>query len=138
MRNGTRIATVLLVSVFAVGAATQSVRRPVPTGVWGGKGMQLTVTAAGATIDYGCDAGTIDERLLSDPSGRFAAVGTHSFGRGGPHQPGDPSPKVHKTSYEGIQSGDTMRLTVSLPELERKLGEFTLELGRRASLERCG
>ena len=138
MRNSTRIVTVLLVLVFDAGVGTQSAQMPVPTGIWGGKGIQLTVTAAGATIDYGCDAGTIDERLLSHPSGRFAARGTHSFGRGGPRQRGNPSPKVHKTSYEGIRNGDTMRLTVSLPDLGRKVGEFTLELGRRAALERCG
>ena len=125
-------------SVFDAVVGTQSAQMPVPTGVWGGKGIQLTVTATGATVDYGCDAGTIDERLLSDPAGRFAARGSHSFGRGGPRQRGDPAPKVQRARYQGTRNGDTMQLTISLPELARKVGEFSLELGRRASLERCG
>ena len=114
------------------------VQTPVPAGVWGGKGMQLTITVAGATLDYGCDSGSITEPLLADTSGKFVAHGTHIFGVGGPQQPGAPPRKEHKTRYEGVREGNTIRLIVALVDLKRDVGSFTLVLGRPASLERCG
>jgi len=133
-----KFATVLLISLFACNVGTPSAQEPVPTGVWGGKGIQLTVTADGAGIDYGCDSGTIDERLRSDSHGKFSARGTHVFGRGGPRKPGDPAPKPREARYEGVRNGDKLELKVLLPELNRNLGKFTLRLGERPTLERCG
>jgi hypothetical protein len=98
----------------------------------------MTMTDKGATIDYGCDSGTINEELAFDKQGKFSARGTHAFGRGGPRQIGDPAAKPHGAQYEGIRNGDTLELTVLLPDLDRKLGPFTLKLGQRAILERCG
>jgi len=106
-------------------------------GVWGGEGIKMTVTATGAIIDYGCDVGTIDEVLVVDQSGEFFAGGTYSFGRGGPSQQGAPRPRAHSARYEGTTDGKTIQLSVFLPELSRKVGEFLLELGRQPSLDRC-
>jgi hypothetical protein len=106
-------------------------------GVWGGEGIKMTVTATGATIDYGCDVGTIDERLVLDHSEEFSARGTYSFGRGGPSQLGDPPLRAHPARYDGMTDGKTMRLTVFLPELSRRVGDFLLERGRQPSLDRC-
>jgi hypothetical protein len=105
--------------------------------VWGGEGIRMTVTATGATIDYGCAVGAINEQLVVDQSGGFTARGTHSFGRGGPREPGDPPLRVHPARYEGTTDGKTMQLAVFLPELSRKVGEFLLERGRPPSLDRC-
>jgi hypothetical protein len=133
------IVVALLAAIVGSGARAESAQTPVPGGVWGGKGIQLTVTAAGATIDYGCDTATIDERLLlSGSSGKFTARGTHSFGRGGPRHPDDRASKGHRARYEGTLNGSSMRLSVFLPDLDRRVGEFTLQLGQRAALERCG
>jgi len=119
---------------------TQSlpVQTPVPAGVWGGKGLQLTITETGATLDFGCDSGSITEPLLADASGAFVTHGTHIFGVGGPQQPGAPPRKQHKARYEGVREGDTIRVTIMLVDLKRNVGSFTLVLGRPASLERCG
>ena len=133
-----KVMLVLTMTLFACQVGTQTAQEPVPTGVWGGKGIQLTVTAKGAAIDYGCDSGTIDERLRPDSRKRFTARGTHVFGRGGPRQPGDSVPKPREARYEGVRKGDTLELTVLLPDLNRKLGKFTVQLGQRATLERCG
>jgi hypothetical protein len=138
MRRGAGIAIVFLTCLVDVRVGAQSAATPVPVGKWGGKGLQLTVTTVGARLDYGCDAGTIGEQLMAGPSGVFVAQGTHAFGRGGPRSQGEPPPKPHRARYEGALNGDTLRLTVSLPDLGRKVGVFTLELGQRASLERCG
>ena len=133
-----KFVTVLLISLFACNPGTPSAQEPVPTGVWGGKGIQLTVTADGAGIDYGCDSGTIDEKLVADSYGKFRARGTHVFGTGGPRKPGDPAPKPREARYEGVRNGDKLELSVQLPELNRSLGKFTLQLGQRPTLERCG
>lgn len=138
MRISTIVGTALLFFALNAHLKTQSDAKAVPIGVWGGKGIRLTVTGAGATVSYDCDAGTIVEPLLTNRSGAFLARGTHTFGRGGPRGPGAPPPRRHNASYQGVLDGDMMRLTVSLPDLGRTLGEFTLELGRRAVLERCG
>ncbi len=132
------VALVWASCAFAAAVNAQSTRTPASTGVWGGKGIQLTVTAKGATISYDCDTGVIDEPLLIERSGRFLAHGTHTFGRGGPRPPGAVARRTHHARYEGIIDGNTMRLTVTLPDLQRTLGDFTLDLGRRAILERCG
>lgn len=133
-----KFSTVLMISLFACNLGTPSAQKPVAMGVWGGKGIEMTVTANGARIDYGCDSGTIDGRLRSDPRGRFFARGTHAFGRGGPRKPGDPAPRARQARYEGVRNGDKLELTVLLPELNRNLGKFILRLGQRATLERCG
>lgn len=138
MRNCTAIASVLVLFLLSAGVRTQSAQTPVPAGEWGGKGIKLTVTSAGANIEYDCAAGTIDERLLTDASGKFVAAGRHAFGQGGPREKGERPSKRHAARYEGTRDANTMRLTVTLPGLGRKVGEFTLELGRRASLDRCG
>ena len=127
----------LLIAISS-GIRPVSAQSPAPTGVWGGKGIQLTVTAKGATISYDCDTGVIDGPLLIEPSGKFLAHGTHTFGRGGPRPPGAAARRTHDARYQGVVDDGRMRLTVTLPDLQRKLGDFTLELGRRAILERCG
>ena len=133
-----KVMMVFTMLLFAGEAGTVTAQNPVPNGMWGGEGIELIVTAKGAKIDYGCDSGTVDERLRPDSRGRFSARGTHAFGRGGPRQPGDPTPVPHEARYEGVRKGDTLELTVLLPDLKRNLGGFTLHLGRRPTLERCG
>lgn len=120
------------------GASLQDRLVPVPEGVWGGRGIQVTVRSAGGVIDYGCDSGTIEGRLAADDEGRFSATGTHAFGRGGPRKDGDPPRAPRSARYEGRLRDGEMRLRVHLPELGRTVGEFTLRLGERPVLERCG
>jgi len=133
-----KLATILVISLFACNVGTPNAQEPVRTGVWGGKGIQLTVTANGAGIDYGCDSGTIDGPIQPDSRGKFVARGTHVFGRGGPRAPGDPAPKPREARYQGVSKGNKLELTVLLPELDRNLGKFTVQLGQRPTLERCG
>src|SRR5688572_19381216 len=133
-----KFVAILLISLFACDPGTPSAQEPVPKGTWGGNGIELKVTANGAGVDYGCDSGTIEGKLEADSGGKFSARGTHVFGQGGPRNPGDPAPKPSEARYEGVRNGDKLELTVLLPELKRNLGKFTLQLGQRPTLERCG
>jgi len=101
-------------------------------GVWGGPGIQLTVTAAGATADYGCDIGFVSEPLVLDHS-KFSATGTYTYSAsltGTPEKP-------HPARYEGTAGETTMELRVYLVDLARTVGPFQLALGRSAVLARC-
>jgi hypothetical protein len=138
MRISTVVAVPMIVVTLVTNVGAQSAGLPVPVGVWGGQGIQLTVREAGSTISYNCASGTITEPLLVNPAGRFVVRGTHTFGLGGPRLSGASSRRSHKATYEGVVDGHMMKLTVSLPDLGRTVGDFTLELGRRAALERCG
>ena len=129
---------VLAISLIAFGRDTPSAQQPVRNGVWGGNGIEMTVTTRRATIDYGCDSGTIDGKLRTDSKGRLHARGTHVFGQGGPRTAGGPAAKLREARYEGVRRGDRLDLTVLLPELNRNLGKFSLRFGQRAMLERCG
>lgn len=132
----------LVMALLVAAVATACGETPGPSdlqagGTWGGVGIQLEVLpGGGARIDYGCDSGTIDGRLPG--SGPFELAGTHTFGSGGPRQPDEPPRTAHLARYDGMIAGNTMTLMVSLPTLSRRIGEFSLELNRRATLERCG
>src|SRR5687767_12903312 len=130
--------TILLISLYACNVGIQSAQERVPTGVWGGKGIQLTVTEDGAAIDYGCDSGTIEGRIQPDSRGKFVARGTHVFGSGGPRSSDGPAPKPREARYEGTRNGDKLELKVLLPELNRNLGKFSVQFGQTPRLERCG
>ena len=101
-------------------------------GVWGGQGIQLTVTAAGATADYGCDIGNIGEPLILDQS-RFSAMGTYTYSASLSGR----AEKPHPARYEGTVNDTTMELTVYLEDLSRTVGPFQLALGRPPVLARC-
>jgi len=136
MRRPLQLAALLVL----LGSSCSKVSGPSDTvrqGVWGGDGIQMTVTATGASIDYGCDAGTVDEPLTFDLNERFSLQGTYAFGRGGPREAGDPPSKLHAARYEGTSDGRRLTLTVVLPDLARMAGEYRLEFGRQGSLDRC-
>ncbi len=133
-----KFAAILFISLFQCNVVTPNAQELLPMGTWGGKGIQLEVTEDGAKVDYGCDSGTIEGRVKTDAHGKFIAHGSHVFGRGGPRNSNDPAPKARQARYEGVRNGDKLELTVRLPELDREVGEFTLQLGQRPTLERCG
>ena len=108
----------------------------VPVGTWGGKGIQLNVTATGGTVEYDCAAGVISTPLTLGPTGAFDATGTHRNSTGGPVGPSTPTPRALAARYTGAVTGSQMRLTVTL-ETGTTLGPYTLALGQAPLLDRC-
>lgn len=109
----------------------------VPQGMWGGSGIQLTVTAGGGSVEYECASGVIAEPLVTDDGGNFEASGSHAFERGGPVQPNTPPAPSQPARFAGWTDGSQMRLSVTLTDSGTELGPFTLHLGQQASLDRC-
>lgn len=108
----------------------------VAAGAWGGTSIRLEVTSQGATIEYDCAHGSIDEPLVTDRDGRFSAVGTHVREHGGPIRQ-DEQPDSHPAHYRGQSSGETMRLTVTLTDLQQEIGTFILTRGATGRLFKC-
>jgi hypothetical protein len=128
---------ILLCGLVPMLTHADAVGLPVPTGFWGGDHIRLVVTGTGATVEYDCGGGRIDEPLLPNKEGDFEARGVHVFGRGGPRQPGGPAPKQHPARYHGWTNGSQMRLTVTLSDTGKHVGTFSLRLGHQPLLEKC-
>jgi hypothetical protein len=105
----------------------------VPAGEWGGEHVRLTVSEAGASIEFDCAHGTLDAPLEMDEGGRFDVPG--SFVReGGPVVPGREDRQ--SVRYAGKADGRSLDLEVVRQDGER-LGPFRLRLGEKPKLVKC-
>lgn len=118
------------------GANTGTKTGPILPSEWGGLHMGMVVLAGGATIEYDCATGTIDEPLTVDASGRFDVRGTHSRGHGGPVLIGE-TPERRPARYSGSTDGNSMTLSVTLTESGQVLGPFTLARGASPAVLKC-
>lgn len=132
-RFGVTPLLLLLVSVSA--ACGGSLTGPVSPGDWGGEHIGLVVAQNGATVEYDCASGTIDQPLVA-ARGRFTAVGSHTRGHGGPARE-DEIPDRHPARYDGRIDGETMVLEVTLIDSGEKLGSYTLVRGRSPRVLKC-
>ena len=98
--------------------------------------LRVDVTAGGATTEYDCGHGTIDEPLVLDGNGRFAASGTHTFDRPGPSRIGQ-VPDRHPARYDGRAAGDTLQIIVTITDPRQTLGSFSVTLGAASHLVKC-
>ncbi len=108
----------------------------VPASVWGADHIILNIGAKGVTIQYDCADGQIEQSLMMDGHGNFAANGFHIQGQAGPVLK-DATQTRHPAHYEGKISGDTMLLKVTLTETRKVIGEFTLKRGEIPEMTRC-
>ena len=107
-----------------------------PVGPWGGDHIRIDVTSSGATLEYDCAHGTIDEPIVVGDGSRFSAAGTHTFEHGGPIRVDEP-PNRHPARYEGRVVGDTMEITVTVTDSRQRIGQFMLFLNHPARLLKC-
>lgn len=131
------IGLTLMCGIITMPTQDDSFLKTVPNGSWGGKHIQLVVIESGATVEYDCASGTIDEPLLLDKDGNFEACGIHVFERGGPRRLGEPPPKRHPAQYQGWTDGSQMSLTVNLLDTGEVVGSFSLGLSRPPQIEKC-
>jgi hypothetical protein len=131
-----RMRSALLATALAAGCATpQRADEPV-IGMWGGPRVGLELTPAGGSVAYDCAAGTIDEPIRPDAAGRFAAVGSHVPGHGGPDRVDEVSSRF-PARYAGRIEGATMTLRVTVPARALELGPFQLRRDAPPDLLRC-
>jgi len=104
-------------------------------GKWGGAHISLDVYDGGATVEYDCARGSIDERLRVDRDGRFDARGT--FVREGVSIRVGITPVKRPARYEGHVSGQKISLKVTLTDTSQTIGSFTLTRGDEGRLRKC-
>ncbi len=111
--------------------------KPVANGTWGGDQIGMNVTDNGASLDFGCASGSIDEPLRADVIGNFSVQGTLTQRMG--VMPADPEllPKPQSVTYNGQIRGNAMDLHITLNEDGSHLGDFTLRLGQEPTIFYC-
>lgn len=108
----------------------------VKTGLWGGEHISLEVTADGATVDYDCAHGSIDQKIILNERGRFSVAGTHVRERGGPVRKDD-NVDTHPAKFSGQIENDTMMLTVTETDTKESVGTYKLIYGAKPSIMKC-
>ena len=126
----------ILFAAMVAGCATPGATERPLAGPWGGQHVGLDMGEANGRLDYDCAAGTIDQPLITDPAGRFAAVGTHTPGQGGPDRI-DYAPPSYPARYNGSVRGDVMTLVVDVAAINARIGPYTLRRGVEPILLRC-
>lgn len=111
----------------------------VPPGLWSGEQLILTVTPTGATVEFECGAGRLDEPLILDDRGSFVLRGSYAAQSGGPASATQTTTPALSARYRGhLTDPSHLVLTVELPASDTSQGPFELELGGEDSLQRCG
>ncbi len=105
-------------------------------GTWGGPHINLEVNESGGELNYDCAHGTINENIVPDGEGKFVVKGRHVKERPGPTREGDDQ-SGDAATYSGSINGETMSLTVALPERHETIGTFTLTKGRIGRIRKC-
>jgi hypothetical protein len=108
----------------------------VPTGVWGGDHLAMTVTEAGAHLEFDCASGDITVPLTSDKTGRLEVDGVFVREHGGPIR-SDEVPDRQPARYSGHLEGQTMTLEVTLTNSNESIGSFAVRLGAEPRVRKC-
>ena len=102
------------------------------TGTWGGKHVQLSVDANGASLDFDCASGSFGPVTL-DAHGGFTAQGTFLRGSGVQPPPGL-EPKPESVTYQGKVTGHKLALDIVTAS---GTSSYQLELNKPAQIFRC-
>jgi hypothetical protein len=107
-----------------------------PVGLWGGEHISMEVTERGATIEYDCAHGTIEQRITLDRRGRFNVSGKQVTEHGGPVRQNEEL-AGYPVRFAGEVNGKTMKLTVRNSVTKELIGIFTLVQGADPKLRKC-
>ena len=102
----------------------------------GGEHIGLTVTRAGAHLEFDCASGDISVPLGLDARSRFAVDGIYVPEHPGPVRIGDAAEKK-PARYAGTVNGRTMTLGVTLVAGNEAVGTFTLTFDAAPRVRKC-
>lgn len=123
-------------AVMGCSAGTTQDSAVLPPGTWGGPDVQVTATTQGATTQFVCAHGTINQAIQADANGNFSAIGTYVYEHPATVA-GQANEDSHSARYDGQLSGSTLRLTVTIPDKQQTVGPFTATLGATGPSMRC-
>jgi hypothetical protein len=104
--------------------------------VWGGRDINMQVTAQGATLEFDCGHGSVLEPIKANAKGEFVARGTYTPEHGGPITLANP-PRDLPAVYKGTIDGDTMHLEVVIADKDQQPQPFTLTRGKPGRVVKC-
>ncbi|MGI9626874.1 MAG: hypothetical protein ACR2QM_08570 [Longimicrobiales bacterium] len=123
-------------SLIAASCSDPLPNGPLPQGIWGGEGVRMEITSAGATLEFDCASGTIDEPVAVT-DGRIDVDGTFTLGQGGPVLE-DEVPDTRTARYLGTARGNTLTLEVRFEGLGGAAPPtYVLTRGDEGLLRRC-
>ena len=125
--TGTMLACVLLMGLTAARGQTEA-------NVWGGEHVEMETSDKGASLEFDCATGTIEEPVGASAQGRFRLKGTYTREHGGPTRDGDSGRSA--AVYVGVIQNDSMELTILLAN-DEKVGPFTLKRGKAGAVVKC-
>jgi hypothetical protein len=131
-----RITLMAALATLGCTAATNDESALPTAGTWGGPEVQITSNDRGATTQFVCAHGTIDEPIAPDANGNFSATGTYVFEHPATVA-GQSTSDSHTARYDAQLSDKTMRITVTLPDKQQVFGPFTATLGATGPSTRC-
>ncbi len=131
--------TFLSLAVFLLAATCSSAPaasggRALAEGAWGGPHVQMTVGRDGATLEFDCAHGTIQNPIVVGKDGRFQVSGRFAPEHGGPVR--DDEENGRPAVYKGRLEGETLSLEIAY-ESGDAVGTFELVLGRATRLTKC-
>ncbi|SRR6266487_4218819 len=106
-------------------------------GTWGGQHIGLEITDSGATIEFDCAHGTVDQRIEGDSNGVLDLRGTYVRESPGPARQGDREDS-HPARYTGRVEGKSMTITIRLTDTGETVGTFKLSRGALPKVFKCG
>lgn len=105
-------------------------------GVWGGQHIRAEVTDSGATIEFDCAHGTIDQPIILDVKGRFDVQGKFTTERGGPTRRDEES-NDRLVHYVGQLKEQALSLTITDAGTKETIDSFTLTHGSDGRIMKC-
>ena len=106
-------------------------------GTWGGKHIGLEITDNGATIEFDCAHGTVDQRIEGDSNGVLDLRGTYVRESPGPARQRDREDS-HPARYTGRVEGKSMTITITLTDTGETVGTFKSTQGALPKVFKCG
>ena len=107
-----------------------------PRGGWGGAHVSLTVSTTGASLEFDCAHGMVDEAPLLGSQGQFNLRGTYVREHGGPIRDGEPEDS-QPALYFGQLEGSLVTISIRLTEEGIQLGPYAARLGQQPRLFKC-
>jgi len=106
----------------------------VPAGTWGGEHIGMEVTAKGATLDYDCAHGSIDQAMTLDANGNFDVPGKHYKEHPGPSRDDETGQPAR---YTGSVYNQRLTLRVKLTNTNETIGPFSLTYNQTPRVYKC-
>jgi hypothetical protein len=126
----------VLVVISLVACTGPSAPTELPPGQWGGEHISLTVSPTGASLEFDCAHGTVDEAPRLDPQGQINLRGMYVREHGGPIREGEPEDS-HPALYFGQLQGPSVLLSIRLTDVGMQIGPYVAQLGQQPRLVKC-